>query len=188
MATARWGGNPNVPILAGVLSALSLAVVFGAVLGYLPAWLLPEHDGLIRVIPHVNVLISLAAISAILIGIRAIRRGDVSRHRRAMLAATALFACFLVLYLYRLILAGTTPFAGPSVIRQFVYLPFLFVHVLFAIVCLPFVYAGLLLGLTTPADRLPDTAHARIGRIAAILWIGSFAMGIGVFLMVQVLF
>jgi putative membrane protein len=178
----------RVPELTGILTVVSLALVFGAVLGAVPEELLPRNDGLIAVIPHLNAAISLTAILTILAGVRAIRQGAIRRHRAAMLASTLLFASFLGLYLYRLSLEGTTVFAGPDLIRQFVYLPVLAVHILLAIVCIPFVYYALLLASAYPVPELPETPHPRVGRIAASLWLVSFALGIVVYLMLYILF
>jgi len=171
-----------------ILTILSLALVFGTVLGYVPETIFPRADPLIGVVPHVNVLISATAILTILYGVRSIRRGDVSRHRRAMLASTGLFFLFLALYLYRVSLEGPTTFSGPGWVRQYVYLPFLAVHILLAIVSLPLVYYALLLAVSTPVARLPDTPHPRVGRLAATFWVVSFLLGIGVWFMLHVLF
>ena len=184
----RNGVRAHLPAVTGLLTVVSLALVFGAVLGHVPESALPRVDALVAVIPHVNVLLSASAIATILYGVRAIRRGDVSRHRKAMLASTALFAGFLVLYLYRVALEGPSAFEGPGAVRQFVYLPLLAVHVTLAVVCLPFVYYALLLAGTHRVRELPGTPHARVGRIAATLWLVSFALGITVYLMLYVLF
>lgn len=173
--------------LAAVLSVVSLALVFGAVLGYVPDGVVPRI-GPVGVIPHVNVVISATAIVTILAGVRAIRRRDVRTHRRLMLASATLFALFLLLYLYRLTLEGTTEFPGPDVVYQFVYLPMLAVHVFLAIVAVPLVYYVLLLAATRPAGALSRTRHARVGRVAATLWLVSFALGICIWFMLHVLF
>jgi len=120
--------------LTALLTILSLGAIFGAVLGYFPEGLFPHNDALITVIPHLNAAISLLAIGTILYGVRAIRREQVQRHRLAMLTTTVLFAGFLALYLYRASLEGPTAYTGPAVIKQFVYLPILAIHILLAIV------------------------------------------------------
>lgn len=176
------------PFVAGLLTGLSLVVIFGAVLGYVPSRLLPRNEELIGLIPHLNAVVSLAAIATISDGYLAIRRGRIARHRLSMLASTALFGGFLVMYLYRISLAGPTEFVGPAVIRQFVYLPLLSVHILLAIVCLPFVYTALLLARVHPPAALGATAHPRVGRIAALLWVISFGMGIAVYLLLHVIY
>jgi putative membrane protein len=173
--------------LTAVLSLVSLALVFGAVGQVLPA--LPRApDAVLDAIPHVNAVISLLAIGAILGGVRAIRNGNVARHRRAMLSALALFATFLVLYLYRVNLLGPSDFGGPDAIYQFVYLPFLAVHILLAIACIPLLYYVVLLAATHSVAELPQTRHPTVGKVAAALWLVSFSMGVGVYLMLYHLF
>lgn len=174
--------------LTAILSAVSLALVFGAVLGYLPGGAIPRIDPLVPLIPHINVAISATAIVTILAGVRAIRRRDIHRHRRLMLTSAGLFALFLVLYLYRLTLEGTSEFPGPDTVYQFVYLPMLAIHILLALVAVPLVYYVLLLATTRPASALAETRHARVGRVAATLWLVSFALGICVWFMLRVLF
>ena len=174
--------------VTAVLTVVSLILVFSSALGAVPEWLLPRNDALISVIPHVNVVLSLGAIVTILAGVSQIRRRNIDTHRKAMLASVALFAGFLVLYLYRVALEGPSAFDGPDVVRQFVYLPILFVHILLAVVCLPFVYYALLLAWTHPISRLHETAHARVGTVAALLWLVSFALGIVIYLLLYVLY
>lgn len=179
----------HVPALTGVLSAISLALVFGAVLGALPVESLPRVPaGIVDAIPHVNAAISLVAIGTITTAWRAIRRGNVDRHRALMLASLVLFVAFLTLYLYRVALVGTAPFPGPETIYQFVYLPVLAIHITLAIVCVPLLYYVLLLALTRPIEELPQTNHRRIGRVAASLWLISFALGVVVYAMLYVIY
>ena len=182
---ADWP-RENVPLLTGVLSVVSLALVFGAVGGVIPSSVLPRaSDAVLDAIPHLNAVISASAIVTILLGWRAISRGNVHRHRAFMLASFALFTAFLVGYLYRLILVGTMEFPGPETVYTFVYLPFLAIHVLLAVVCIPFVFHALLLAATRPYAELYHTRHAQVGMVGAVLWLISFAMGIGVYLLLH---
>lgn len=171
--------RPHVPALTGLLSVISLALVFGAALGYVPnAWIPEAPEWVVAAIPHVNAAISATAFASIGAGWYWIRAGDVTKHRIAMLASTGLFAGFLVLYLYRLILlGGPTAFGGPDPIYRFVYLPLLAVHILLAIACIPLLYYVLLLAYTHQVRELTRTGHARVGRVAASLWLVSFALG-----------
>lgn len=178
----------HVPALTGALTIVSLGLVFGAVFGAVPDGLLPHVDGLVGAIPHINAVLSLAAIGAISYGVVSIRRGEIRQHRRAMLASTGLFALFLLLYLYRVSLEGPTTYPGPDLLYQYVYLPMLAIHILLAVLCIPFVYYTLLLAGTHPVSRLPETNHPRAGRIAASLWLISFVLGVLVYLQLYVLF
>jgi putative membrane protein len=174
--------------LTAVLSVLSLALVFSAVGGLVPATLLPHVGSLVAAVPHVNAAVSLAAIGTITYGVVSVRRGNVRRHRAAMLASLALFVTFLVLYLYRVSLVGPTPFPGPDAVYRLVYLPTLAVHILLAIVCIPLLYYVLLLALTHDVSELPATPHPRVGRVAATLWLVSFALGLVVYLMLYAVY
>lgn len=187
MQTSSWA-REHVPALTALLTAVSLALVFGAALQLLPVDALPSPDALLQAIPHVNAVVSLAAIGTIVAGVRAIRRGDVDRHRRLMLASFGLFALFLALYLYRVAIIGPTEFPGPAAVRTYVYLPFLFVHIAFAIVCVPFVFYALLTAGTRPVADVYGTRHRTAGRVAAALWFVSFSMGVAIYAMLYHLF
>lgn len=178
----------HIPALTGVLTIVSLGLVFGAVFGAVPDGLLPHVDGLVGAIPHINAMLSLTAIGTISYGVVSIRRGEVQQHRRTMLASAGLFALFLLLYLYRISLEGPTSYPGPGLLYQYVYLPMLAIHILLAVLCIPFVYYALLLASTHSISRLPETNHPRAGRIAAALWLISFALGVLVYLQLYVLF
>jgi putative membrane protein len=178
----------HVPALAGLLSAVSLALVFGAVLGAFEGTLPRAPTAVLAAIPFINVLVSALAIVTIAAGWRAIRRGAVARHRALMSVSLALFVTFLVLYLYRVSLLGPAPFPGPEMVYQFVYLPVLAIHVSLAIVCIPLLYYVLLLALTRPVEALSGTNHPQVGRVAASLWMVSFALGIVVYLLSYVIY
>lgn len=175
--------------LTALLTIVSLALVFGAVLRVGPATALPAApDTVLAAIPHVNAAISLTAIGTIAAGISAIKRGNVARHQRLMVTTFVLFTAFLLLYLYRVSLKGPTDFTGPAAVETYVYLPVLAIHILLAIVCLPLVYYVLLLAYSHSIAELPDTAHPRVGRAAASLWLISFTLGIVVYAMLYWLF
>ena len=178
----------RVPVLTGVLTVVSLALVFGAVGRVLPTGALPRSEPLIELVPHVNAVLSLAAIATITAGWRWIRRNEVARHRAAMVTSFVLFATFLVLYLYRVSLEGPSEFPGPEAVYLYFYLPLLAVHVLLAILCVPLVYYALLLAATHTPAELRRTAHRRVGRIAASLWLVSFTLGLVVYALLYVVY
>lgn len=177
--------RPHVPAITGLLTLVSLALVFGAAGGFIPRTAVPAApEWLLEAIPHANIVISLAAIGTITLGWRAIRVNDVERHRVLMLASTGLFAAFLTLYLYRLIaVGGAGTFPGPETVYLYVYLPVLAIHIGLAVVCIPLVYYALLLSVTYPIAELPGTNHPRVGRAAAALWLVSFSLGVVVYLL-----
>ena len=165
--------------ITGVLTVVSLGIIFAVVGGAVPPSWLPETDA-VEALVHVNAILSVLALLAIGAGIRAVRRGAIDVHRRYMSAAFGLFVAFLTSYLYRLTVVGTTSFGGPAVLEPVYYLV-LAVHVGLAIVCLPLVYYVLLLAYGYDRAALPETPHPRVGRIAATLWAVSFALGLVVY-------
>lgn len=72
----------------------------------------------------------------VLVGVALIRRGRRDLHPRVMLAALALAAAFLVLYLLKWTFVGTTHYAGPAWGRV-PYLALLLTHTLAATLNLP---------------------------------------------------
>ncbi len=179
----------HVETITGVLTVVSLILVFGAALQAFPEEAIPTApEWVLDAIPHLNAAVSAVAILTILAGVRAIRRGNVERHRILMATSFALFAAFLVMYLYRVALLGPASFPGPETVELYVYLPILVIHILLAVVSIPLVYYALLLALTRPIHELYETRHAQIGRYAATLWVISFAGGIVIYLMLYVVF
>lgn len=171
----------HVPAVAAVLSVVSLALVLGTAGGLVPGDSLPRFDPLLAVIPHLNALLSAVAIAVILVGLRAIRRENVSRHRRSMISGLALFGSFLVLYLYRVAVRGPTHFDGPAWLGTYVYVPILVVHILLAIVCVPLLYYVALLAISRPVSEISATRHPTVGRLTVVLWLVSFGLGIVVY-------
>lgn len=179
----------HVPALTGLLSILSLALVFGAALQVFPTEAIPRAPAwVLDAIPHVNALVSLLAIGTIAAAWRSIRRSDIREHRALMLTSLVLFVVFLVLYLYKVTLTGPAPFPGPDSVYRFAYLPLLAIHVGLAICCVPLLYYVLLLALTRPVSELPRTNHRRVGRVAASLWLVSFALGVVVYALLYLIY
>lgn len=174
--------------LTAVLSIVSLAVVFGTAGGLVPSGALPRVTPLVETIPHLNAILSATALVTIAVGVRAAKVGNITRHRTAMATTTLLFLGFLVLYLYRIALEGPSAFPGPETVRQFVYLPILAVHILLAVLSIPFVYYVLLLAVTRPIAAIRESPHPRVGRVAASLWFVSFTLGIVVYAMLYVVY
>ena len=122
---------------------------------------------------------SINAVSAVVIAraYRRIRRGDVAGHRRGMLLATGLQAAFLVLYVTKAVLYGTTPFVGDPEIRA-VYLVLLAAHSLAAALTAPLVLVALVWGLRARYER-----HRRVARWAYPIWFFTSVTGPLTFLM-----
>lgn len=121
------------------------------------------------------VLISLSGL-AIVLGVRAIRRGERDRHMRYMYTATALAGVFLVLYLIRIAHQGTTPFWGHGLVR-WVYYGVLISHLGLAVLNMPLVLATLY-----RAWRGDFAGHRRVARVAYPIWLYVSVTGVLVYL------
>jgi len=187
--SVRDAVRENLLSVTAALSLVSLALVFAAAMRVVPAASIPHApEAAVAAIPHANAVLSVAAIGTIAAGWRLARRGDYERHRVAMGSAVVLFFAFLALYLYKVALEGPTEFTGPEAVGTYLYLPLLAVHILLAIVCVPLVYYVLLLGATHEIPELKRTPHRRVGRVAASLWLVSFALGVVVYLLLYVVY
>lgn len=172
----------NLILTTFVIAGLAILLVIAAVRQLISPYYLPTApEFVLHLIPHANVLISLLAITTIIRGWYWITHANIQKHRQSMLLATTLFGTFLILYLYRIILIGPTEFTGPTRIYHYVYLPILAIHITLAIICIPLVTYALLIALTHTTRELTDTLHPTIGRIAASLWLISYALGITVY-------
>lgn len=172
---------------AAVLSTVAVALVFAAALRVVPAEALPRAPSvIIDAIPHVNAAVSAVAFVLIIVGVRAVRDGNIDRHRKLMGSAFGLFVVFLVGYLYRVALIGPTEFPGSGLIET-VYFAILGIHITLAVLSVPLLFYTLLLAWSHPVSEIPATNHRKVGKVAAPLWAISFALGVVVYLMVYVI-
>lgn len=99
-------------------------------------------------------------------------RQEISRHRNAMLTATAFAALFLVFYVTRWSLYGSKPFPGQGSWKLF-YFANLVPHILFATVLAPLVVRLIYLALR----KRDYVAHRRLARVTLPMWLYVAASG-----------
>jgi uncharacterized membrane protein YozB (DUF420 family) len=128
-------------------------------------------------LPLVNA--SLNATSAVLLttGYILIRRGDVRRHKAAMIAACVISTLFLISYVIYHANAGSKPFPRHGPIRA-VYFTILVTHVILAAAIVPLALVTLVRGLRARFD-----AHVRIARWTLPIWLYVSVTGVIVYLM-----
>jgi putative membrane protein len=124
-----------------------------------------------------NALLNATAGALLLLGWRAIRRGDRERHRRMMIGAVAVSTVFLASYLTRVALTGTHRFPGEGWVRG-LYLAILASHTLLAVAAAPLALRSLQLGWT---GRFDD--HRRIARVTFPVWLYVSVTGVVVYLL-----
>jgi len=168
-----------------VLSVVGYALVAAAFSGVVPLFPELSRDTVLLFSDAIAVVNTLA-LTSLLAGAVFIKRGDVRKHRAAMLTAFALICAFLVLYLWKVgggfeksivIEEGQFLAAYAGVVRP-LYLLMLAVHIFLSVVAVPVVLYAITLGLTHTPAELRETAHAKYGRIAVTAWSLSLFLGV----------
>ena len=176
-------------VLATVLITAAVYGILGYVLSSRPPEMLsPPVSRILPLFPLLIAVINAAALTCLLAGWRAVRTGRIAMHRKLMLASAALISMFLVLYVTRVALGGVKAFPGPPGVRLYIYLPILATHIVLSILSVPPVVYNLLIGLTYDAAGVAKTPHPRVGRVAVSMWSVSLALGILVYLLLNVLY
>jgi len=168
-----------------VLSVVGYALVAAAFSGVVPLFPELSRDTVLLFSDAIAVVNTLA-LTSLLAGAVFIKRGDVRKHRAAMLTAFALICAFLVLYLWKVgggfeksivIEEGQFLAAYAGVVRP-LYLLMLAVHIFLSVVAVPVVLYAITLGLTHTPAELRETSHAKYGRIAVTAWSLSLFLGV----------
>ncbi|MDZ7702039.1 MAG: DUF420 domain-containing protein [Halobacteriales archaeon] len=180
----RIRGHPT--LATAVVSAVGYVVVLGTLMGLAPAGLYPDISlSTVNRLADAIAVVNATATLSLVYGYRAVRRGDVRRHRAAMLTAFGLILLFLVLYLLKVGGGGTKEFVGPQG-PYLVYLGLLAVHILLSILSVPFVVYQVLTGLAFPTGELASrTRHRQVGRLAVAAWTVSLSLGVVTYLLLN---
>jgi putative membrane protein len=133
-------------------------------------------------LPALNACLNATSALFLLLAYRAIRRREIDRHRRRMLAAAITSAVFLVSYLTYHARVGSVHFTGQGPVRT-VYFAILITHTILAIAVLPLVLRTLYLGL-----RRRDGQHRRIARWTFPIWLYVSVTGVVVYVMLYRLY
>lgn len=164
------------------VSLVGYALVVGVFAGAVP---IPDisRDAVILLSDAIAVVNS-AALVALLAGWRFIRRGEVRKHRQAMLSAFALILLFLVMYLVKVGGGFEKHLLAPEPV-YLAYLGMLAVHLFLSVVAVPVVVHAVVLGLTRSTAELRGTRHATVGRIAVVAWSVSLALGLVIYVLLN---
>ncbi|SIR74836.1 DUF420 domain-containing protein [Natronorubrum thiooxidans] len=168
------------------LTIVGYALVIGTFVLDLPIY--PDLTiAQINALTHAIAVINATATVFLVAGWYWIRTGEVEKHRFAMVGAFTLILLFLVVYLLRVGGGGEKYFVGPD-LYYYAYLAMLAIHIILSILAVPVVLYALILGLTHTPAELRNTAHAKVGRIAAGSWILSLVLGVVTYLMLNHIF
>jgi putative membrane protein len=187
----QWAkSNPR--WITGILSLVGYALVGGAFTRVLPG--VPELSrSTVLLFGDLIAVVNSVTLVTILLGFWFIRRGQIRRHRAAMLTAFSLIIVFLVLYLWKvgggfeksIVIAQGAPLANYAGIVRPTYLLMLAIHITLSVVAVPIVLHAVVLGLTHRPSELADTVHPKVGRIAVAAWSLSLFLGIVTYLLLN---
>ena len=133
-------------------------------------------------LPALNACLNATSALFLLLAYRAIRRREIDRHRRLMLAAAITSAVFLASYLTYHARVGSVRFTGQGPVRT-IYFAILISHTILAVTVLPLVLRTLYLGL-----RRRDGQHRRIARWTFPIWLYVSVTGVIVYVMLYRLY
>ena len=133
-------------------------------------------------LPALNATLNATSAVCLTLGYLFIKRRDRVNHMRAMLAALATSAVFLVSYVIYHANVGSKPFPGHGPIRV-IYLTILFTHVVLAAVILPMALVTARRGRKGRFDR-----HVPLARWTLPLWMYVSVTGVVIYVMLYQLY
>lgn len=128
-------------------------------------------------LPHLNAFLNTVTMVLLVTAFVLIRRRRIDAHRRAMIAALAVSALFLVSYLIYHFSAPIFVFRGEGVVRP-IYYALLISHVVLAAVATPMILVTAWRGL----NRI-DARHRALARWTWPLWMYVSVSGVIVYLL-----
>lgn len=184
------------PLTAALLlTALGYAFVIGTFAGVVPLYPDIGETG-VDLLSHAIAAVNTIATISLALGWYWIRRGEVDRHRNAMVLSFVLIVLFLLLYLPKVGGGGEKHFVLASQYAwvplqgwiEPAYLAMLAIHIGLSVLAVPVVLYAIVLGLTHAPIELTETRHATVGRIAAGTWILSLTLGVVTYVMLNHLY
>ncbi|WP_439025959.1 DUF420 domain-containing protein [Haloarchaeobius sp. DT45] len=183
-ADVRTTVRENVRETTIVLTVVGYALVLGTFAGLVPIY--PDISReMTNQLSHAIAVVNTIATVSLALGWYWIRNGEVDRHRKAMLTSFTLILVFLALYLVKVGGGGEKEIVGAVGVVYWAYIAMLAIHILLSVVSVPVVLYALVLGLTHTPAELKQTAHAKVGRIAAGAWILSLTLGVVTYVMLN---
>jgi putative membrane protein len=163
-------------VVAGIVSVSLLASAF-------LVWLVYFHQASdsagthLVFLPFLNAVLNSLCTVALLIGLRHIKRREITAHRNAMFAAFFFSSLFLVSYITNHYLHGDAHFHGYGAVRPF-YFALLISHIFLSVVALPMILITFFLSLS---GRFP--LHRKLARYTFPIWLYVSVTGVIVYAM-----
>lgn len=131
-------------------------------------------------LPPIYAMINAVTAVTLILGVRAIKRGNRKRHENLMTLAIVLSVLFLVMYVAYHMTSESTKFGGTVIWVKYIYYFILITHILLSVAIIPLVLISYVRALAERFDR-----HRKIARIAYPLWLYVAVTGVIVYLMIS---
>jgi putative membrane protein len=131
-----------------------------------------------HLLPRLNAIINGTTFFVLLAGLIAIKKGNITIHRRLMTSAIVLSVVFLVSYILFHAATEPTKFGGEGAIRSLYYFVLL-THIVLSAAVVPLVLISYVRALSERFDR-----HRKIARITLPIWLYVALTGVIVYLMI----
>jgi uncharacterized membrane protein YozB (DUF420 family) len=128
-------------------------------------------------LPALNALLNGTSALLLTLAFVFIKRGNITAHKRTMLAAFGVSGLFLTSYLIYHAQIGSRPYPGTGIMRT-IYLTILIPHIILAAAVLPLAFITLSRGL-----KMDIVRHRRIARITLPIWMFVSVTGVIVYVM-----
>ena len=169
--------NKEKKFLPYIIAAAIAITVVVAVLAFAPR--LEFLDGFnVYLLPLFNAIINGSTFLVLLMALFAIKRKNITLHRRLMTAAIALSLVFLLSYVLFHASTEQTKFGGEGSIRT-IYFIILVTHILLAIIIVPLVLISYVRAISEKFDK-----HRKIARVTLPIWLYVTFTGVIVYLMI----
>lgn len=131
----------------------------------------------VSALPAVNAILNFTAAVLLAAGYMAIRKRNITAHKRCMIGALLVSLAFLTSYVIYHYHAGSVAFTGQGPVR-YIYFVILITHIILAVVNVPLVLRTAYLGLRERYDK-----HVPIARKTFPVWMYVSVTGVVVYLM-----
>lgn len=160
---------------------IGISVLVNAIVVVL--FFLPQNERLAHMdltfLPMMNAIFNSFTFIFLVCALVAIKKKNITIHRRFILAAFTSTALFLVTYVTYHSLTESTPFGGEGLIRS-IYFFILLTHIVLAVVIVPLALYSLATGLS-----MQEAKHRKIARWTMPLWLYVSLTGVIVYFMIS---
>ena len=133
-------------------------------------------------LPFLNACLNMLSTVFLVLGWRAIRKKQISKHKKLMILAFCTSALFLSFYLYYHFTQGHFKFTGEG-LKRTIYLFILGPHILLAMIMVPMIITTFIF-----AFRGQLVSHRKLARITLPIWLYVSVTGVVLYLYIYVLF